>query len=104
MEFRLPLRMSIKTKIHVQNVERDMTLMKVSFASVVIQVSHTQTGNHNLFHQRLYRPLIRHPNPQMPNWCKSMIFAFLYITIHNAKHGHTDPEWIFLYYKIPRNI
>lgn len=31
MEFRLPLRMNIKTKIHVQNVERDMTPMKGKF-------------------------------------------------------------------------
>jgi len=35
---------------------------KVSFVSVVIQISHTQTGNHNLFHQWLYRPFTRHPN------------------------------------------
>jgi len=31
MEFRLPLRMNIKTIIHVQNVERSTTLMEGKF-------------------------------------------------------------------------
>ena len=43
-------------------------------------------------------------NVSYPNWCKIMVFAFLCITIHSAKHGHTDPEWIFLYYKMPSTL
>lgn len=97
--------MNTKTIIQVQNVERGMTLLEGNFCLS----GHSDVSYPNWKSQPVSPVSLQASDkaskPVMPNWCKIMVyllFACLYITIHSATRGHTDPEWIFLYYKIPK--
>jgi hypothetical protein len=52
----------------------------------------TETGKHNLFHQCLIGPIIRHANQKIPNWCKIMNDFYVWLLVY-CTHSWTLSCW-----------